>query len=141
MDYNDIYESYTSEILHTPDNEQYMLSNRSYSDIIRDYVVVARQYVNDEYAVSLERFLNSIVEQSDTDCEFCEYRGSRESDIDTDIDTEELEAERDELLSTVNNVINILKKYDLRFSRKFRLSRLDIEPLMKELHAIVDEFE
>lgn len=138
MDYNDVYESYTSEIVKTPGNEQYMLSNRSYSDIIRDYVAVARQYVNNDYAVSLERFLNSIVEQSGTDCEFCEYR---ESDVDTDIDTEELEAERDELLSVVNNVINILKKYDLRFSRKFRLSRLDIEPLMKALHAIVDEFE
>lgn len=138
MDFNDIYESYDSEIIHTPDGEQLMFANRSYSDIIRDYVAVARQYVNNDYAVSLERFLNSIVEQSGTDCEFCEYR---ESDVDTDIDIEELEAERDELLSTVNNVINILKKHDLRFSRKFRLSRLDIEPLMKELHAIVDEFE
>ncbi len=134
MDYNDKYESYTSEIIKTPDNEQYLLSNRSYSDIIRDYVTVARQYVNDEYAVSLERFLNSIVEQSDTDCEFCDYR-------EADSDVDELETERDELLSTVNNVINILKKYDLRFSKKLRLSRLDIEPLMKALHAIVDEFD
>lgn len=136
MDYNDIYESYTSEILHTPDGEQYMLSNRSYSDIIRDYAAVARQYVNNKYADSLERFMNSIVEQSDTDCEFCDYR-----ETDNDVEVDELETERDELLSTVNNVINILKKYDLRFSRKFRLSRLDVEPLMKELHAIVDEFE
>ena len=134
MDFNDIYESYDSEIIHTPHGEQLMFANRSYSDIIRDYVTVARQYVNDDYAVSLERFLNSIVEQSVTDCEFCEYRES-------DSDVDELETERDELLSTVNNVISILKKYDLRFSRKFRLSRLDIEPLMKELHAIVDEFE
>lgn len=134
MDHNDIYESYTSEILKTPDNEQYMFANRSYSDIIRDYTTVAQQYVNDGYAISLERFLNSLMEQSDTDCEFCEYRES-------DSDVDELETERDELLSAVNNVINILKKYDLRFSRKFRLSRIDIEPLMKELHTIVDEFE
>lgn len=138
MDFNDIYESYDSEIIHLPNSDVYMFANRSYSDIIKDYTTVARQYVNDEYASSLERFLNSIVEQSGTDCEFCDYR---ESDVDTDIDNDELTAERDELLSTVNNVINILKKYDLRFSRKFRLSRLDIEPLMKELHAIVDEFE
>ena len=138
MDYNDIYESYTSEIIKTPDNEQYMFANRSYSDIIRDYVAVARQYVNDDYADSLERFLNSLMEQSATDCEFCEYR---ETDIDIDVNVDELETERAELLSVVNNVINILKKYDLRFSRKFRLNRLDIEPLMKALHAIVDEFE
>lgn len=138
MDYNDIYESVDSEIIHLPNSDTYMFANRSYSDIIRDYVAVARQFVNDEYADSLERFVNNIVEQSDTDCEFCEYR---EIDIDTDINVDELETERDELLSTVNNVIDILKKYDLRFSRKFRLSRLDIEPLMKELHAIVDEFE
>ena len=136
MDYNDIYESYTSEIIKTPDNEQYMLSNRSYSDIIRDYTAVARQYVNNKYADSLERFMNSIVEQSDTDCEFCDYRES-----DSDVDVEELETERDELRNTVDDVIDLLKKYDLRFSRKFRLSRLDIEPLLKELHAIVDEFE
>ena len=138
MDYNDIYESYTSEIVKTPDGEQLMFANRSYSDIIRDYVTVARQYVNDEYAVSLERFLNSIVEQSGTDCEFCDYKYDAET---VDVDNDELTAERDELLSTVNNVIYILKKYNLRFSRKFRLSRLDIEPLMKELHRIVDEFE
>ena len=138
MDYNDIYESYTSEIVKTPDGEQLMFANRSYSDIIRDYVTVARQYVNDEYAVSLERFLNSIVEQSGTDCEFCDYKYDAET---VDVDNDELTAERDELLSTVNNVIYILKKYNLRFSRKFRLSRLDIEPLMKELHRIVDDFE
>lgn len=136
MDYNDIYESYDSEIIKTPDGEQLMFANRSYSDIIRDYTAVARQYVNNAYADSLERFMNSIVEQSDTDCEFCDYRES-----DCDVDVEELETERDELLSTVNNVINILKKYDLRFSKKFRLSRLDVEPFLKELHAIVDEFE
>lgn len=136
MDFNDIYESVDSEIIHLPNNDTYMFANRSYSDIIRDYTAVARQYVSDAYADSLERFLCSIVEHSDTDCEFCDYR---ESDNDADVD--ELEAERDELLSTVNNVINILKKYDLRFSRKFRLGRLDIEPFIKELHAIVDEFE
>ena len=136
MDYNDIYESYDSEIIKTPDNEQYMLSNRSCSDIIRDYVAVARQFVNDEYADSLERFMNSIVEQSDTDCEFCDYRES-----DTDVDVDELEAECDELRNVVDDVIDLLKKYDLRFSHKFRLTRLDIEPLLKELHKIVDEFE
>lgn len=136
MDYNDIYESYDSEIIKTPDNEQYLFSNRSYSDIIRDYVAVARQYVNDDYADSLERFMNSIVEQSDTDCEFCDYRES-----DSDVDVDELETERDELRNTVDDVIDILKKYDLRFSRKFRLSRLDVELLMKELHKIVDDYE
>lgn len=138
MDYNDIYESYTSEIVKTPDNEQYMLSNRSYSDIIRDYVAVARQYVNDEYADSLERFLNSIVEQSGTDCEFCDYKYDAET---VNVENDELETERDELLSTINNVIDLLKKYDLRFSKKLRLSRLDIEPFIKALHAIVDDFE
>ena len=72
MDYNDIYESYDSELVHLPNSDTYMFANRSYSDIIRDYTAVARQYVNDDYADSLERFMNSIVEQSDTDCEFCE---------------------------------------------------------------------
>lgn len=138
MDYNDIYASYDSEIIHTPDGEQFMFANRSYSDIIRDYVVVARQYVNDEYAVSLERFMNSIVEQSGTDCEFCDYKCDAET---ADADNDELTAERDELRNVVDDVIDLLKKYDLRFSRKFRLSRLDVEPLMKELHAVVDEFE
>ena len=138
MDYNDIYESYTSEIIKTPDGEQFMLSNRSYSDIIRDYTAVARQYVNDAYATSLERFMNSIVEQSDTDCEFCDYKCDAET---ADANNDELTAECDELRNVVDDVIDLLKKYDLRFSRKFRLSRLDIEPLLKELHAIVDEFE
>ena len=136
MDYNDIYESYDSEIIKTPDNEQYMLSNRSCSDIIRDYVAVSRQFVNDDYADSLERFLNSIVEQSDTDCAFCDYRES-----DTDVDVDELEAERDELRIVLDDVIDLLKKYDLRFSHKLRLTRLDVEPLLKELHKIVDDYE
>lgn len=138
MDYNDIYESYDSEIIKTPDNEQYMFANRSYSDIIRDYVAVARQYVNNAYATSLERFLDSLVEQSGTGCEFCDYKYDAET---ADADNDELTAERDELRNVVDDVIDLLKKYDLRFSRKFRLSRLDIEPFMKELHAIVDEFE
>ena len=138
MDFNDIYESCDSEIIKTPDNEQYMLSNRSYSDIIRDYVAVARQYVNDEYAASLERFLNSLVEQSGTDCEFCDYKYDAET---ADVENDELEAERDELRIVVDDIIAILKKYDLRFSRKFRLGRLDVEPFMKDLHKIVDEFE
>ena len=136
MDFNDIYASYDSEIIKTPDGEQFMFANRSYGDIIRDYAAVVRQYVNDEYADSLERFMNSIVEQSDTDCEFCDYR-----EFDSDVDVDELETERDELRNTVDDMIDILKKYDLRFSRKFRLSRLDVEPLMKELHKIVDDYE
>ena len=138
MDYNDIYESYTSEIIKTPDNEQYMFSNCSYSDIIRDYTTVARQYVNDEYAVSLGRFMNSLVEQSGTDCEFCDYKYDAET---ADVENDELTAERDELRNVVDDVIDLLKKYDLRFSHKFRLGRLDVEPLMKELHAVVDKFE
>ena len=138
MDFNDIYESCDSEIIKTPDNEQYMFSNRSCSDIIRDYVAVARQYVNDGYASSLERFMNSLVEQSGTDCEFCDYKYDAET---ADVENDELETERDELKNVVDDVIDLLKKYDLRFSHKLRLTRLDVEPLMKELHAIVDAFE
>ena len=138
MDYNDIYESCNSEIIHLPNSDTYMFANRSYSDIIRDYTAVARQYVKDEYAASLERFMNSIVEQSNTDCEFCDYKCDAET---ADADNDALTVERDELRNVVDDVIDLLKKYDLRFSRKFRLSRLDVEPLMKELHVIVDEFE
>ena len=138
MDYNSIYESYDSEIIKTPYNEQYIFANRSCSDIIRDYVAVARHYVNDNYADSLERFMNSIIEQSGTDCEFCDYK----YDVETvETDNDELTAERDELRNVVNDVIDLLKKYDLRFSHKLRLTRLDIEPLLKELHKIVDEYE
>ena len=138
MDYNDIYESYDSEIIKTPNHEQYLLANRSYSDIIRDYTVIARQYVNDDYADSLERFLCSIVEQSETDCEFCDYKYDAET---ADVENDELTAERDELRNVVDDVVDLLKKYDLRFSHKLRLTRLDVEPLMKELHKIVDTFD
>lgn len=138
MDFNDIYESYDSEIIHLPNSDVYMFANRSCDDIIRDYTAVARQFVNDEYADSLERFLNSIVEQSGTDCEFCDYKYDAET---ADVDSDELTAERDELRNVVDDVIDILKKYDLRFSHKLRLTRLDVEPLLKELHKIVDDFE
>lgn len=138
MDFNDIYESVDSEIIHLQNGDTYMFANRSYSDIIRDYTVVARQYVNDEYADSLERFMNSLVEQSGTDCEFCEYKYDAET---ADVDNDELTAERDELRNVVDDVVDLLKKYDLRFSKKLRLTRLDVEPLLKELHKIVDEFE
>lgn len=138
MDYNDIYESCDSEIIHLPNSDMYMFANHSYSDIIRDHVAVARQYVNDGYASSLERFMNSMVEQSGTDCEFCDYKYDAENAYE---DEGELESERDELRHVVDDVIDLLKKYDLRFSHKLRLTRLDVEPLMKDLHQIVDEFE
>ena len=138
MDFDEIYTSEQSELITTPDNEKYLFSGKCNADLIRDYVAVARQFVNDEYADSLERFMISIVEQSDMDCEFCDYKYDAET---ADIDNDELTAERDELRSVVDDVIDLLKKYELRFSRKFRLSRLDVEPLLKELHAIVDEFD
>lgn len=138
MDYNDIYESVDSEIIHLPNSDTYMFANRSCSDIIRDYVAVARQYVNDEYADSLERFMNSIVESSKSECEFCDFKYDAET---ADVENDELTTERDELRTVVDDVIDLLKKYDLRFSHKLRLTRLDVEPLLKELHAIIDEFE
>ena len=134
MDYDDFYVSTQSEIVTAPDNEKYLFSGKCNADLIRDYVAVARQFVNDEYADSLERFMNSIVEQSDMDCEFCEYRES-------DVNVDELETERDELLNVIGDVRDLLKKYELRYSRKLRLNRLDIEPFLKELHKIVDEYE
>ena len=106
MDSNDIYESYTSEIIKTPDNEQYMLSNRSCSDIIRDYVAVARQFVNDDYADSLERFMHSIVESSKSECEFCDFKYDAET---ADVENDELTTERDELRSVVDDVIDTSK--------------------------------
>lgn len=138
MDYSDIYESYDSAIIKTPNNEQYMLSNRSCSDIIRDYVVVARQYVNDDYADSLERFVNTVIESSKSECEFCDFKYDAET---ADVENDELTAECDELRNVVDDVVDLLKKYDLRFSHKLRLTRLDVEPFLKEMHAIVDEFE
>lgn len=134
MDFEDIYVSTQSEIVTAPDNEKYLFFGKCNADMIRDYVAVARQFVNDEYADSLERFMHSIVEQSDTDCEFCEYR-------DSEVNVDELETERDELLDVMNDVIAVLKKYDKKFKDKFRLQRLDIMPLMQELHKIVDEYE
>ena len=138
MDYNDIYESYDSEIIHLSNSDTYMFANRSCSDIIRDYTAVARQYVNDEYADSLERFMNSIVESSKSECEFCDFKYDAET---ADVENDELTTERDELRNVVDDVVDLLKKYDLRFSHKLRLTRLDVEPLLKELHKIVDEFE
>lgn len=138
MDFNDIYESVDSEIIHLSNSDTYMFANRSCSDIIRDYTAVARQFVNDEYADSLERFLSSIIEQSGTDCEFCDYKYDAET---SDVENDELTAERDELRNVVDDVIDLLKKYDLRFKHKFRLTRLDVEPLLKELHKIVDDYE
>lgn len=138
MDFNDIYESYDSEIVHLPNSDYFQFANRLCSDIIRDYVAVAQQYVNDAYADSLERFMNSIVGQSGTDCEFCDYKYDAET---ADVENDELTAERDELRNVVDDVIDLLKKYDLRFSHKLRLTRLDVEPLMKELHKIVDDYE
>ena len=138
MDYNDIYESYDSEIIHLPNSDVYMFANRSCDDIIRDYTAVARQFVNNEYADSLERFLNTVIESSKSECEFCDYKYDAENAYE---DEGELESERDELRNVVDDVIDLLKKYDLRFSHKLRLTRLDVEPLMKDLHRIVDEFE
>ena len=138
MDYNDIYESYDSEIIHLSNSDTYMFANRSYSDIIRDYVAVARQFVNDDYADSLERFMHSIVESSKSECEFCDFKYDAET---ANVDNDELTAECDELRNVVDDVVDLLKKYDLRFSHKLRLTRLDVEPFLKEMHAIVDEFE
>ena len=138
MDFNDIYESTDSEIIHLPNSEYFQFANRSYSDIIRDYDAVSRQFVSDDFADSLERFLNTIIESSKSECEFCDYKYDAETAYE---DKDELESERDELRNVVDDVIDLLKKYDQRFSRKLRLTRLDVDPLIKDLHTLVDAYE
>lgn len=138
MDFNDIYESVQSEIVYLHNHEYYNFNNQSVSDITRNFVNVSRQFVSDEYADSLARFMNSIVGSSKSECEFCDYKYDAET---SNVENDELTAERDELRNVVDDVIDLLKKYDLRFKHKLRLTRLDVEPLLKDLHKIVDEFE
>lgn len=138
MDFDDLYSSETSEIVQLPDGEKYLFSNRSVGDIVRDYAGTARQFVNDQYADSLERFLHNVIESSKSDCEFCDYKFDAENAY---AECDDLEAERDDIRIVVNDVIDLLKKYELRFSKKLRLTRLDVEPLMKDLHKIVDPYE
>ena len=140
MDYNDIYESVDSEIIHLPNSETYMFANRPCSDITRDFVSVARQFVNDAYADSLERYLISLLGTA-KNCDECEYVDELMS-IRDELDlAEEAEFERDELLTVIDAISRLLKKYQKKFDNKLRLSRLDIDPLLKELHELVDEFE
>ena len=138
MDFDEIYVSNTSELITAPDNEKYLFSGKAHADIIRDYTAVARQFINDEYADSLERYLNSVIDDARGRCNFCEYYDelialqSNQDDVDT---------RSDELLNVIDDVRDLLKKYELRYSRKLRLNRLDVEPLLKELHQLVDEYE
>jgi len=138
MDFEDIYVSTQSEIVTAPDNEKYLFSGKCNADMIRDYVAVARQFVNDEYADSLERYLNSTIDQAINCCTFCEYYDEL---IKLQSEQDDTDTRSDELLDVVNDVIAVLKKYDKKFKDKFRLQRLDIMPLMQELHKIVDEYE
>lgn len=142
MDSNSIHESYTSEIVHLPNNDMYMFTNRSYEDITRDFVSVARQYINDAYADSLQRYLNILMLTDKDCCDDCPYMEELEELRDSvDSSAEETEAERDELLTVIDDINTLLKKYQKKFDNKLRLSRLDIEPLLKQLQDIVQEFE
>lgn len=138
MNFDEFYESTQSEIVTTPDNEKYLFSGKCNADLIRDYVAVARQFVNDEYADSLERYLNSTIDQAINCCTFCEYYDEL---ITLQSNQDDVDKSSDELLSVIDDVRDLLKKYELRYSKKFRLNRLDIEPLLKELHQLVDEYE
>lgn len=138
MDFDDLYVSTQSELVTAPDNEKYLFSGKCNADLIRDYVAVARQFVNDEYADSLERYLNSTIDQAMNCCTFCEYYNEL---IELQSNQVDCETSSDELLNVIDDVRDLLKKYELRYSRKFRLNRLDIEPLLKELHKLIDEYE
>lgn len=138
MDFDDIYESCDSELITTPDNEKYLFSGKYHADIIRDYTAVARQFVNDEYADSLERYMNTVIDQTRNCCDFCEYYDEL---ITLQSNSDDVDKSSDELLNVIDDVRDLLKKYELRYSKKFRLNRLDIEPLLKELHQLVDEYE
>lgn len=138
MDFDEIYTSAQSELITTPDNEKYLFSGKDHADIIRDYTAVARQFVNDEYADSLERYLNSVIDDARDRCNFCEYYDELIALQSNQVDCE---TSSDELLNVIDDVRDLLKKYELRYSRKLRLNRLDVEPLLKELHQIVDDYE
>lgn len=142
MDSNSIHESYTSEIVHLPNNDMYMFTNRSYADITRDFVSTARQYINDEYADSLQRYLNILMITDNDCCDDCPYMDELEElRASVDSSAEETEAERDELLTVIDDINIVLKKYKKKFDNKLRLSRLDIDPLLKQLQDIVQEYE
>lgn len=142
MDSNIIHESYTSEIVHLPNNDMYMLTNRSYEDITRDFVLVARQYINDEYADSLQRYLNILMITDNDCCDDCPYMEELEELRDSvGSSAEDTEAERDELLTVIDDIKMLLKKYKKKFDNKLRISRLDIDPLLKQLQDMVQEFE
>ena len=140
MDYNDIYESVDSEIIHLPNSETYMFANRPCSDITRDFVSVARQFVNDAYADSLERYLISLLGTS-KNCDECEYVDELMS-IRDELDlAEEAEFERDELLSVVHDISDTLNKFETKHRKQLRLTRLEIIPLLEQLKDIVKDYD
>lgn len=140
MDFNDIYESVDSEIIHLPNSETYMFANRSCSDVTRDFVLVARQFVNDAYAESLERYINTLMGTS-KNCDECEYVDELMS-IRDELDLEEeAELERNELLSIVNNISDAINKFETKQRKQLRLTRLDIIPFIEQLKDLVKDYE
>lgn len=140
MDFNDIYESVDSEIIHLPNSDTYMFANRPCSDVTRDFVFVARQFVNDAYAESLERYINTLMSTS-KNCDECEYVDELLS-IRDDLDLEEeAERERDELLSIVNNISAAINKFETKHRKQLRLTRLDIIPFIEQLKDLIKDYE
>ena len=140
MDYNDIYESVDSEIIHLPNSDTYMFSNRPCSDVTRDFVLVARQFVNDAYAESLERYINALMSTS-KNCDECEYVDELMS-IRDDLDLEEeAERERDELLSVINDISDAINRFETKHRKQLRLTRLDIIPFIDQLKDIIKDYE
>ena len=140
MDFNAIHESYTSEIVHLPNNDMYMFTNRSCEDITRDFVSTARQYINDEYADSLERYINTLMSTS-KNCDECEYVDELMS-IRDELDLEEeAERERDELLSIINNISDVINKFETKHRKQLRLTRLDIIPFIEQIKDLIKDYE
>lgn len=138
MDFNDIYKSVDSEIIHLPNSDTYMFANRPCSDVTRDFVLVARQFVNDAYAESLERYINALMSTS-KNCDECEYVDELMS-IRDDLE-EEAERERDELLSIINNISAAINKFETKYRKQLRLTRLDIIPFMEQLKDLIKDYE
>lgn len=117
-----------------------MFSNRSCSDVTRDFVLVARQFVNDAYAESLERYLNALMSTSKNcdDCEYVDELMSIRDDLDLE---EEAELERDELLSVINDISDAINRFETKHRKQLRLTRLDIIPFIEQLKDLIKDYE
>lgn len=116
------------EIVQLPDGTRFDFNRNDAGSIVRDLTDTARKYINDEYADYLKMFLETALSD----------QALKEKKFDSDC--EYIEAENEDLRSTLDEIESVLHQYESKvFDVKKHLMRKDLDAMLKAVHSLINE--